>query len=51
MYSLDSVYYQKEFDSLEQLLDDVVMCGMDPNCEITRNGQGTGECVIDLIQF
>ena len=51
MYSLDSVYYQKEFDSLEELLDDVVTSGMDPNYEITRNGQGTGECIIELIQF
>jgi hypothetical protein len=24
---------------------------MDPNYEITRNGQGTGEMIIDLIQF
>jgi hypothetical protein len=33
------------------LLDDVVSSGMDPNYEITRNGKGTGERAIDLIQF
>jgi hypothetical protein len=32
-------------------LGDVVINGMDPNYEITRNGQPTGEMAIDLIEF
>jgi len=51
MYSLDCVYYTKTFSTLDQLIDDVVTSGMDPNYEITKDGKGIGEQVIDLIQF
>jgi len=51
MYSLDCSYYDEEFDTIDELLDDVVSGGMDPGYEITRNGVGTGEMVIELIQF
>ena len=51
MYSLKCDYYQKEFNYLHELVDDVVMSGMDPDYEITKNGIGTGEMVIDLIGF
>jgi hypothetical protein len=51
MYSLDCVYYEKEFTSLNELIDDVMASGMDPNYEITRNGKSTGEMAIDLLQF
>ena len=51
MYSLDCSYYTESFDTIDQLIDDVVSSGMDPNYEITRNGVKTGECVIDLIVF
>ena len=34
-----------------ELIDDVMMSGMDPNYEITRNGKCTGEMVIDLITY
>lgn len=51
MYSLKCDYYEKEFPTLEALLDDVVLSGMDPNYEITRDGRTTGELAIDLIQF
>jgi hypothetical protein len=51
MYSLDCVYYTKTFPTLDQLIDDVISSGMDPNYEITKDGKGTGELVIDLIQF
>ena len=43
MYSLDCTYYNKEFHTLIELLDDIVLTGMDPNYEITLNGVGTGE--------
>ena len=50
-YSLNCSYYDKEFDSIDELIDDIGSSGMDPNYEITKNGVGTGEMVIDLIQF
>ena len=51
MYSLDCSYHTESFDTIDQLIDDVVSSGMDPNYEITRNGVKTGEEVIDLIVF
>ena len=51
MYSLDCNYYDRKFDTIDELLDDVVSSGMDPSYEITRNGQTTGEYVSDLIVF
>jgi hypothetical protein len=51
MYSLDCNYYEKEFSTIEELIEDVVLSGMDPNYEITRAGEPTGELAIDLIQF
>ena len=49
MYSLDCSYYSKTFDSVDELVNDVITSGMDPNYEITRNGIPTGEEVIELI--
>jgi len=51
MYSLDCNYYKKEFNTVDELINDVMMSGMDPNYEITRDGKKTGEQVIDLIQM
>jgi hypothetical protein len=51
MYSLDCSYYTESFDTIDQLIDNVVSSGMDPNYEITRNGVKTGEEIIDLIVF
>ena len=51
MYSLNVSYYKKKFNTLMELIDDVVISGMDPNQEITRNGKPTGELAIYLIQF
>ena len=51
MYSLDCVYYTKTFLTLDQLIEDVINSGMDPNYEITKDGKGTGEQAIELIQF
>ena len=50
-YSLDCSYYDKEFDSIDELIDDIASSGMDPNYEITCNGNGTGEEAIDMIPF
>tara|TARA_R110001632_G_scaffold25063_2_gene69178 strand:- start:1230 stop:1385 length:156 start_codon:yes stop_codon:yes gene_type:complete len=49
MYSLDCSYYSKEFDSVDELIADVIISGMDPNYEITHKGKPTGEEVIELI--
>ena len=49
MYSLDCSYYSKTFDSVNDLVNDVITSGMDPNYEITRNGIPSGEEVIELI--
>lgn len=51
MYSLDCKYYDKFFDSIEELIDDVIISGMDPNYEITFNNVSIKEKAIDHIQF
>ena len=51
MYSLDANYYEKEFSTMDELIEDVMTSGMDPNVEITLDGKPTGEFPIDLIQF
>lgn len=50
MYSLDCNYYTREFSSIDELIQDVMVSGMDPNYEITRDGKGTGEMLWSLIQ-
>lgn len=49
MYSLDCSYYTREFNTLDELIDDVISSGMDPSYEITKNGICTGEELFDLI--
>ena len=49
MYSLKCPYYDREFNLLIDLINDVVSTGMDPNYEITLNGQGTGETLFELM--
>jgi hypothetical protein len=51
MYSLNCSYYTKSFTTLNELIDDVTISGMDPNYEITRDGKGIGENAIDYIVF
>ena len=50
MYSLDCDYYHKEFNSLDKLLDDIVISGMDPNYKITKDGRSIGETAWELIE-
>ena len=50
-YSLDCSYYNKEFNSIDELIDDIASSGMDPNYEITCNGINTGELAIELLPF
>ena len=51
MYSLKCSYYTKQFSSIDELINDVITSGMDPNYEVTFNGEGIGEEIIDHIQF
>jgi hypothetical protein len=51
MYSLKCDYYKKEFNYLHELIDDVLMSGMDPNYEITKHGEGIGEMLNELIGY
>ena len=49
MYSLDCSYFDKKFNSINDLVYEVIVSGMDPNYEITYNGVGTGQEVVHLI--
>jgi len=49
MYTLDCSYYSGSFGSLNELLNDVISSGTDPNYEILHNGRPTGETAWDLI--
>jgi hypothetical protein len=51
MYSLNCDYYDREFETIDELVDDVISSGMDPNYVILYNGEGTGSMVIDFIVF
>jgi len=51
MYSLNCDYYDREFETIDELVDDVISSGQDPNYVIMYNGVGTGSMVIDFIQF
>lgn len=51
MYSLKCSYYLKSFNTLDELLNDILLSGMDPNYVVTHNNKSTGEKAIDLIQM
>jgi hypothetical protein len=51
MYSLDLPYYTKEFNSLQQLIDDVMVSGVDPNCYIIKNGISIGEKAVEHLTY
>ncbi len=51
MYSLDCSYFTETFNSIGELVNYVMSSGMDPNYEITKNGVGIGEEVIELMTF
>jgi len=48
-FSLDCSYYSKTFETLQQLLDNILVSGMDPNYEITVDGLGLGETAADWL--
>ena len=45
MYSLDCSYYDREFETVDELINDVMLSGMDPS------GEYTGSTVMDLISL
>jgi len=49
MYGLDCSYYTAEFETLEELIEVVMINGIDPSYEITKNGKGTGGLLEDFI--
>ena len=51
MYSLDCNYYTKTFKTLDELITDIMMSGMDPNYEITKDNVGMGEIASDYIVY
>ena len=51
MYSLKCSYYEAEFQTLGDLIAHIMISGMDPNYEITKNGKGIGEMAIDFVVF
>lgn len=51
MYSLKCNYYKAEFPTMGDLIAHIMLSGMDPNYEITRDGKGIGEMAIDFIMF
>jgi hypothetical protein len=51
MYSLRCSYYKKKFSTIEELLEDVLLSGMDPNYYVLKDGKSMGEKAIDLITF
>jgi len=50
-YTIDCNYYNKSFNNIDDLIDDISLSGMDPNYNILLNGKKTGEQIIDLINF
>ena len=51
MYSLDCDYFDKEFDTMSELMDYVMYSGIDPNYEVTIDGEPSGELIINLLDF
>ena len=49
MYRLKCGYYKSKFNTLNELLKDIMSSGMDPDYMITRDGKSTGERAINLI--
>ena len=49
MYSLNVNYYTKEFNTIDELADDVIENMMDPSHEITKDDVPIGEFIVDFI--
>jgi hypothetical protein len=49
MFSLDCPYYNRVFSTIEELLNDILESGMDPNYNITKDGEVTGDIAFYLM--
>lgn len=49
MYSLKCSYYKKKFNTIDELIKDIIESGMNPNYKITKNGKSIGETAWDLM--
>ena len=49
MYGLKCGYYKLKFATLNELLENIMSSGMDPNYMVTRDGKSIGTKAIDLI--
>lgn len=49
MYTLNCSYYTKEFNTINELINDIISSGMDPSYEILHNGKPTHETAEDYI--
>ena len=49
-FTLDCDYYEKSFSSRNDLIEDILKTGMDPNYEILKDGEPTGETAWDDIE-
>ena len=46
MYRLKCSFYNRQFSTLEELIEDIVSSGMDPDYFVTKNDKSTGEKAI-----
>tara|TARA_R110000796_G_scaffold1931_1_gene7813 strand:+ start:869 stop:1024 length:156 start_codon:yes stop_codon:yes gene_type:complete len=51
MYSLDSVFFKREFSNLEELISVALSEGVDPNVNVVKDGVITRELLSDFIVF
>jgi len=51
MYSLNCSYYSAQFKCIGELISHILISGMDPNYEITKDGVGIGDFAIEHITF
>ena len=49
MFGIACKHYTKTFETVEELIQDIIESGQDPTYEITRDGKGTTEILTDLI--
>ena len=50
-YGLNCFYYTSRFNTIEELIDNVMLTGMDPSYEITLDGEGIGEDASDYLSL
>ena len=51
VYTLDCPYYHRNFDNIDDLLEDILSSGMDPSYNILKNGHDTEELASDYLSY